>query len=322
MTRWWAPLGLAAMFALVLVWGITRGLGLTWSHGGESPTLATPASARGAAEQASAPAASGLPPETASAATEAEWLAGNSSDWRAGRIVGLPGVLIIEFPSLASQGRAMNRIASLLEKDGAPRDRVLDDGDLQALIQSSGDSAESFYQGHDYRASGLASFFTLARSQRVQLDAEEERLLLLLLQRQVLRETGSGWIAMADQALVTFTATQAQGGNDRDDEVIDPVRRRSILEHELSHGRYFTDVRYRDACLRFWRTAMSERQRMHMKHFLAGLHYNAQDEDLMINETQALLFHTPDSRAFNAAAVSFTQEELDGLRSRFLDASH
>jgi len=308
-THWWLKWGLAAIFA-----------GLPWIHANEESALAAPTDSRAQPAKTVADGGLAMPPEHV-AATEAEWLASNPTEWRIGRLVGLPSVLIIEFPGLASQGRAMNRMASLLEKAGAPRDRVLDDTELRALIERSGDTDETYYEGHDYRASGMARFFTLARRQDIRLNADEERLLLLLQQNQVLRPTESGWQGVADQALVTFTATQARGGHDRDDELIDSVRQRSVFEHELSHGRYFTDAGYREACVRVWHTAMSPRQRAHMKRFLAGLRYNALDEDLMINETQALLFHTPDGRAFDAAAVALTQAEMDDLRNRFADMS-
>ena len=37
----------------------------------------------------------------------------------------------------------------------------------------------------------------------------------------------------------------------------------------------------------------------------------------MVNETQALLMHTPDTRDFDAGSLGITATELDGLRARF-----
>ena len=68
---------------------------------------------------------------------------------------------------------------------------------------------------------------------------------------------------------------------------------------------------------RFWREALSEAQRASLRRFLAGLGYNQRDEELMLNEAQALLMHTPDVRAFNAEAVGIPQAELAELRTRF-----
>ena len=37
----------------------------------------------------------------------------------------------------------------------------------------------------------------------------------------------------------------------------------------------------------------------------------------MVNETQAMLMHTPDERAFGAAALGVSQAELAKMRLRF-----
>ena len=60
-------------------------------------------------------------------------------------------VMVLQFPNLAEQGAAMNRIAALIEKAGAPRDRVLSDTELHLLITGSGDNAQTFYQGFTFR---------------------------------------------------------------------------------------------------------------------------------------------------------------------------
>ena len=51
--------------------------------------------------------------------------------------------------------------------------------------------------------------------------------------------------------------------------------------------------------------------------FLKSLDYNAEDEELMANESQAFLMHTPDGRAFSAASVGLSEAALANLRSRF-----
>ena len=51
--------------------------------------------------------------------------------------------------------------------------------------------------------------------------------------------------------------------------------------------------------------------------YLNGLHYNPGDDDLMANEMQALLMHTPDNRAFNAGDLGISEAALAELRIRF-----
>jgi hypothetical protein len=247
----------------------------------------------------------------------AEGRAAHSADWRVARLQENGSVLTIEFPSLAEQGAAMNRIAALLEKAGAPRDRVLGDAELAALIAGAGDNAQTFYQGHDYDGAGLARFFALVRLQGQRLNPHEERLKRELLAHGVLAEAPEGLQPRGMQALITFTATQPDDPTTSADETIDERRRESVLRHEVSHGRYYTRPAYREHCRRFWREALDEMQRASMRRYLAGLGYDSGDEELMLNEAQAFLMHTPDERAFDAASVGIAPEEMASLRERF-----
>ena len=43
-------------------------------------------------------------------------------------------ILVFDFPNLTSQGRALNRLAVLVEKPDAPRDRVLSDAQLAEVV--------------------------------------------------------------------------------------------------------------------------------------------------------------------------------------------
>ncbi|KQP35451.1 hypothetical protein ASF44_19090 [Pseudorhodoferax sp. Leaf274] len=241
-------------------------------------------------------------------------------DWRIARLQGNAAVLVIEFPGLLSQGQAMNRVAALLEKKGASRDRVLGDAELASLIRASGDNAATFYLGHDYTAEGLARFFSLAQAQGVALAAAELRLRQLLLDTGMLAEGGGGgapaYRATGPGAVVSFSAVQADDPATTQDESMDERRRASVLRHELSHGDFFTKASYRAHCWRFWRQ-LDDAERASWRRYLRGLGYDDADEELMVNETQALLMHTPDTRDFNAAALGVTPAQLEALRMRF-----
>jgi hypothetical protein len=297
----WLALSIATFAAI--------GAALLWSAVPTSPpeeqaTAASPAPA--------APEAPPLPSDI----SVGEWLAGHSQDWRVGWLRENPAVLVIEFPSLAEQGAAMNRIAALLEKADAPRDRVLDDLQLALLIARSGDSPPSFFLGHDVDDAGLARFYAAVDSQAQPLNPQETRL------RRLLAEHGMPGLAAApasapQRALISFTATQADDPSTPADEAIDPLRRASVLRHEISHGRFFTRPAYRAHCERFWREELSEAQRTLFRRFLERLGYDRNDELLMLNETQAFLLHTPDARVFSGALVGLTEDALEALRERF-----
>jgi hypothetical protein len=289
----------------------------------DTPTPPAPAAARAAATatpSGSAPA--GKPPATNLVLPQAgidEMLAAPAaSHWRAWRFQANPAVLVIEFPSLQDQGLAMNRMAALFEKRNAPRDRVLDDAELAALVQSSGDSTASFYQGHDYPAVKVARFFTLAASTATALNPQERQLLATLQGAGVLAADGAaGFGAPGLQAVVSFTALQADDPTTAADETIDPVRRKAVLRHELSHGEYFTNPSYRLHSQAFWSRRLSAAERKGWKKYLESLDYDPGDEDLMANETQAMLMHTPDPRAFNAGALGISDAALAAQRARF-----
>jgi hypothetical protein len=246
-----------------------------------------------------------------------ELLENHSDDWRLTRLAENPKILVIEFPTLAAQGRALNRLATLIEKNKGPRDRVLSDEDLARFIKQGGDTPETFYFGHDYLAEAVARFFTMAVSQQMLLNADEIRFKKELLAASLLREESDKLIANPDrQAVVSFTAVQVDDPNTKGDETVDAQRREAILRHELSHGEFFTNATYRKHCWTFWQQ-LSDSHRSLLIKFLTAQGYDPQNEDLMVNETQAYLMHTPDSRAFSAEQLGISVEQLNQLQARF-----
>jgi len=239
-------------------------------------------------------------------------------DWQPRWLRDNAAVLVIQFPGLRAQGRVLNRAAALIEKGGQRRDRVLTGAGLQAAIAASGDNEASYFLGHDYRAEDLARFYNLAQDQQVALNADEMRLRRLLLDAGLLQSDGTGRVSgRADRALISFSAEQADDPATPQDEGMDARRRESVLTHELSHGRYFTDARYHDHCWHFWRERLSETERQTWRRYLDHLGYDPANEALMVNEMQALLMHTPDTRDFDAAALGMAARELEGMRVRF-----
>lgn len=242
-------------------------------------------------------------------------------DWRVRRLRSNTAILVIEFPGLLAQGEAFNRVAALLEKNGGNRERVLDNLALSRLIEKGGDNAASFYLGHDYDAEGLARFFNAAQAQRVALNPSELRLRQLLVDARLLLRQAQGGDAIyrsaGISALVSFSATQLDDPKTGPDESMDGTRRASVLRHELSHGEFFTRPEYREHCWNFWRRLLSEPERELWRRYLRELGYDSGNELLMVNETQALLMHTSDTRDFDAASLGVTATELDGLRARF-----
>jgi len=235
------------------------------------------------------------------------------------RLLENPRIIVVDFATLAEQGQTMNRLAALIEKTGAPRDRVLAEGELMALIKAEGSNAATFYIGHDYAAPALARFFSLASSDRQLLNESEVRLHDLLLALGVIVVRDAGYApGNPEVAVVTTVQPQSDDPATPQNETIDVALRTTILRHEVSHGEFFTNEAYRRYCEWFWRARLSEGERTLFRAMLSKSGYNEDDETLMINEMQAHLMHTPDPRAFSARRLCVSEAELADLQQRFM----
>jgi hypothetical protein len=237
-------------------------------------------------------------------ADEAEILAHQAGATTVFRFAANRRVLVLDFASMREQGLMLNRAAALMEKAGLPRDRVLRDDELDAAIAASGDTVETFYYGHDYAAEDLLRFFTLVDRDGVRLREQEEWLRRLLTQEGLLAPGARG-------ALISVPAVGAAPD-------IDARLRAGILRHELAHAEFFTNRPYADYVRQFWREGLGEEGRAVFRRYLVALSYDPKLDDLMANEMQAYLMHTPDPRLFNAAALGVAPEVMDRWQAEFL----
>lgn len=233
---------------------------------------------------------------------EAALLAHASPVARMFRLRENPLVFILDFPSLDEQGAAMNRLAALVEKAGQPRDRLLDDAALARAISESGDTAATYYYGHNYRSADVERFFALAWRDRIGLTAGEE---WLRLQFATARELlGEG----VEFALLTVPAVERR---------VDAAMRAAILHHEIGHGHFFTRPSFAAHVHRVWREVLTEAERAAFRRFLSTEGYDAQLEEVMVNETMAFTSFTPDRRFFNAGMVGMDEARLQVIREAF-----
>lgn len=297
----WTGIGVAALAVALL-----GSAAFLWSPADAPQAVVTPAPLPTPPPQ-SAPAPA---PTPVTEAGLAQILTGRQSVTAFYRLRENPRILVIDFPDLEEQGRMMNRIAALIEKSGAPRDRILSDAELAAYIQAAGGSTATFYFAHDYAAPSLARFYSMAESEGETLNRQETDLLALLLETGVLRRASDGYLA-DDPELALISIVQSQAG-------VDAALRETMLRHEVSHGEFFTNAAYRSHCERFWREELSEEERSKFRRFLASSDYDPDNETLMINETQAYLMHTPDPRVFSAARLGVSKDELVDLQRRFM----
>jgi len=229
---------------------------------------------------------------------------------------GRSAILIIDFPSLAEQGKMFNRVVALIERIGAPRQRVLDNTELAQFIRSIGKTDATLAYGNDFLIAELVVFFNLADMAGIQLTAQEVALRQLLLDRRFMA-VRNGFFQTTVPHAVILSIPQESAGSPGSPPV-SALARRTILMHEISHGEYYSNSLYANHCRRFWREAMTEEQRTAFRKFLSGSSYNPESQEMMVNETQAYLLYTPDTRAFNAKLVGLKEQEIEALRARFL----
>ncbi|MFN6953725.1 MAG: hypothetical protein ACK4PG_02900 [Acetobacteraceae bacterium] len=215
------------------------------------------------------------------------------------RLAENPRVFVADFPTLAAQAAALNRVAALIEKAHAPRDRVLTEAELGRLIAEGSQPADQYYLGHNYRGEDLARFFALLTRQGLPRRPEEARVEAWLAEMR--RQVPDGEVAL-------ITIPRAGG-------VVDGPARAAILQHEIAHGFYFVDPLFAGYVRRTWSERFPPAVREAFRRFLAGEGYDVTNEDMVINESMAYLLFTPDPRFFSPSMVGLDAEAVEGLRA-------
>ncbi|MEI7432047.1 MAG: hypothetical protein WCL27_16490, partial [Betaproteobacteria bacterium] len=164
--------------------------------------------------------------------------------------------------------------------------------------------------------SELVVFFNLADMGNVQLNAQEIALREKLIEYRLIVERTGFYQAVKPQAVILSIPQETAGKTGGPQ--VSTLARKTILMHEISHAEYYTNPLYANYCRHFWRNIMTEDQRSAFRKFLSSSSYNPDNEEMMVNETQAYLLYTPDPRAFNARLLGLKDKEIENLRTRFI----
>lgn len=232
-------------------------------------------------------------------ATEDEIGAHRASEPSLFTLAGNPRIFIADFPGLDLQASALNRVAALLEKAGAPRDRVLGDAELAAAIARSGETPATYYYGHNYRGRDIERFFALAARDGIALTPEEEWLRVQVARIRTVVPQGE------DFALLSVPGVEPR---------VDAVMRSAILHHEIGHGHFFTAPAFAAHVARVWQEVFTEVERANFRAFLAREGYDPALEEVMMNEAMAYLIFTPDARFFTPAHAGLDDARAAVLR--------
>lgn len=216
------------------------------------------------------------------------------------RLAENPRVFVVDFPGLDSQGATFNRAAALIEKAGQPRDRVLDDAALAAAIARSGDTAATYYYGHNYRGRDLERFFALAERDGIALNEQERWLRGQLARIRAVLPPGE------EYAVISVPGVEPR---------VDAKMRQAILHHEIGHGHFFTNPSFARHVMEVWRDVFTEQERARFRAFLEREGYDPTLEEVMVNEAMAYLLYTPDARFFSPAHVGLDDARAEELRA-------
>lgn len=224
--------------------------------------------------------------------------------------------VVLDFPSLREQGLMFGRVILFIERDGTPRDRVMSVREMEDWLAQYRLRRDTLTVGNNFRTVELARFFNAVRRQGDRLTPDEKFLHDWLLRMQLLVRSGGGVKATDEQAIV-ITVPQPSRIDGCPPCTVLPAHRAAILEHELAHALFVTSEDYQSRVLRFWAREMDSEMRERFTDFLRKRGYDAENPELLANEMQAFLMHTPHDGMFSAAAVGISEEELAALREKF-----
>ena len=199
------------------------------------------------------------------------------------RLADRPAVFLLGFPDLSSQARAMNRMAALIEKGRAPRDRVLDDAQLAQIIAADGETPDTYYYGHNYALPDMERFYALARAGNVALN-------------------DGGALAGGAAGGDPHRRRARPAGPDHPAGDRGPFRRGHARRGAGARGRPRPLLHRPGLCayvMHVWRTVFTESERAAVRGFLAREGYDTDQEVLMANEAMAYFVCTPDRRFFD-----------------------
>ncbi|MGL1890548.1 MAG: LysM peptidoglycan-binding domain-containing protein [Spirochaetaceae bacterium] len=185
-----------------------------------------------------------------------------------------PDVLIFDTINYSFQALMFKRLAFFLEK----KDYI---GEIYTLEELSD---ERGWNGHDYSAKDLASFFSKAKLEGYPLTAGEEVLLDVILKNSIIGKTSRGYIGLGG-AIISCSRSSYYN------------HRYTILRHESLHGLYFTSLGFRNHISKIW-DALDDQSKEIWTMYMEVLDYDSTDEKLVQNEFMAYLLQASQKETY------------------------
>ncbi len=174
--------------------------------------------------------------------------------------------LVFDFKDYATQDLYLKRLAFFAEKPGFVG-RLAGDSEIATLHG---------WNAHDYPASTLLAFYSLAKKTGFALNRQEQALYALLLRYSILAEDADGNPSLGSGAIISVSQES------------DKNLRRVFIDHESSHALFFHDEQYRKLSAQLWDSQSAEIRSFWKLHF-EYRRYDPSNRYLMVNELQAYL---------------------------------
>jgi hypothetical protein len=191
------------------------------------------------------------------------------ADFEVYRWVSDPQVVVLDFTSLEIQDLYVKRLVFFLEKAGSRRQ----------LVSDTFMKGKDGWKANDFSPESLARFYNAARQAAFPLNTREEYFLRCLLAWGLLSQDGKGFLP-GRGAIVSIAQDSL------------PATRKLLLQHEMTHGIYFTTPTFRDYVAQEWKALPAEPKSFLLR-FFQFKRYDTSDAALMINEFQAYLLQQP-----------------------------
>lgn len=217
---------------------------------------------------------------------------------------------------LRHRGETLNRIAAFLDAKDAPKDKLLTDKELGRLIWSSGENHETFFLAHCFKASDLIKFFNTADASSFQLNKEELKLRDMLIRNLFMQKNRIYKQVPPEKILIAIPEEQKENLKTLQEEAVTSESRRMLFRHEMGHAKYFLNPKYRKYCKQFFQKKITPEIRIALIHFFKNYSYDSGNEDLLINEIQAYVIHTPLEYTFSH--FDFSLDALRAVKKEFL----
>ena len=185
-----------------------------------------------------------------------------------------PHILIFDTKNYAVLGALFNRLAFFIEKEGHSG-TVYTDAELVGRFA---------WNGHNYNAHDLVSFFNATHQQGIPLNKHEDELRDMLLRHNIMIRTGNGRYRAGGGGILGISQESSA------------YARQLILQHELLHGIFYSSEVYRNAVWDIW-NALSPEEREGWRRVLTRLTYDAANEYIAVNEFQAYLLAKTQSQS-------------------------